>query len=78
MEKHGLVTMSRGNMKEALMLVELLEMSAKSILQALRVGDIKELNRQAFKDLSNTMHTHGLPLFDAPGINTSLEGLYFE
>jgi L-fuculose-phosphate aldolase len=78
MENHGLVTMSRGNMKETLMLVELLEMSAKAILQALRVGDIKELNRQAVKDLSNTMHTRGLPLFGAPGINTSLEGLYFE
>ena len=77
MESHGLVTMSRGSITETLMLVELLEMSAKSILQALRVGDIKELNRQAVKDLSNTMQTRGLPLFGAPGINASLEDLYF-
>lgn len=77
MESHGLVTMSRGSIKETLMLVELLEMSAKSILQALRVGDIKELNRQAVKDLSNTMHTRCLPLFGAPGINASLEDLYY-
>ena len=77
MESHGLVTMSRGSIKETLMLVELLEMSAKSILQALMVGDIKELNRQAVKDLSNTMHTRDLPLFGAPGINASLEDLYF-
>ena len=77
MESHGLVTMSRGSIKETLMLVELLEMSAMSILEALSVGDIKELNRQAVMDLSNTMHTRRLPLFGAPGINTSLEDLYF-
>jgi L-fuculose-phosphate aldolase len=78
MESHGLVTMSRGSIKETLMLVELLEMSAMSILQALMVGEIKELNRQAVRDLSNTMHTRHLPLFGAPGINASLEDLYFE
>ena len=78
MESHGLVTMSRASIKETLMLVELLEMSAKSILLALGVGDIKELNRQAVKDLSKTMQTRGLPLFGAPGINASLEDLYFE
>jgi L-fuculose-phosphate aldolase len=77
MQSHGLVTMSRGSIKETLLLVELLEMSAKSILQALRVGGIKELDRQAVKDLSNTMHTRGLPLFGAPGLNASLEDLYF-
>ena len=77
MESHGLVTMSRGSIKETLMLVELLEMSARSILQALQVGEIKELNRQAVRDLSNTMRTRDLPLFGAPGINSSLEDLYF-
>ena len=77
MQSHGLVTMSRGSIKETLLLVELLEMSAKSILQALRVGGIKELDRQAVKDLSNTMHTRGLPLCGAPGLNASLEDLYF-
>ena len=78
MESHGVVTMSRGSIKETLMLVELLEMSANSILHALQVGDIKELNRQAVRDLSNTMHTRHLPMFGAPGINASLEDLYFE
>ena len=77
MESHGLVTMSRGSIMETLMLVELLEMSAKSILQALMVGQIKELDRQAVRDLSRTMQTRGLPLFGAPGINASLEDLYF-
>jgi len=77
MESHGLVTMSRGGIQETLMLVELLEMSAQSILLALRAGKIKELDRQAVRDLSNTMYTRGLPLFGAPGINASLEDLYF-
>jgi L-fuculose-phosphate aldolase len=77
MESHGLVTMSRGGIQETLMLVELLEMSAQSILLALRAGKIKELDRQAVRDLSNTMYTRGLPLFGAPGINVSLEDLYF-
>ena len=77
MESHGLVTMSRGGIQETLMLVELLEMSAQSILLALGAGKIKELDRQAVRDLSNTMYTRGLPLFGAPGINASLEDLYF-
>lgn len=77
MESHGLVTMSRSNIMETLMLVELLEMSAKSILLALQVGDIKELSREAVCDLGNTMQTRSLPLFGAPGVNKSLEELYF-
>jgi len=77
MESHGLVTMSRGGIQETLMLVELLEMSAQSILLALGAGKIKELDRQAVRDLSNTMYTRGLPLFGSPGINASLEDLYF-
>ncbi len=78
MESHGLVTMSRSDILDTLMLVELLEMSAKSILLALQVGDIKELDRQAVCDLGNTMQTRSLPLFGAPGVNKSLEELYFD
>ena len=78
MENHGLVTMSRDSIKETLMLVELLEISAKSILQALAVGEIKELKQQDVRDLGNTMQTRSLPLFGAPGMNASLEDLYFE
>ncbi|MBN2116075.1 MAG: class II aldolase/adducin family protein [Anaerolineales bacterium] len=77
MESHGLVSMSRSGIRETLMLVELLEMSAKSILLALQVGEIKELGYQAVKDLGNTMRTRGLSLFGAPGVNKSLEELYF-
>jgi L-fuculose-phosphate aldolase len=78
MESHGLVTMSCANIAETLMLVELLEMSAKSILLALQVGEIKELDRQAVSDLGNTMKARDLPLFGAPGVNKSLEELFFE
>jgi L-fuculose-phosphate aldolase len=78
MESHGLVTMSRSDIIETLMIVELLEMSAKSILLALQVGEIKELDQQAVCDLGNTMRTRNLPLFGAPGVNKSLEDLYFD
>jgi ribulose-5-phosphate 4-epimerase/fuculose-1-phosphate aldolase len=78
MESHGLVTMSRSDITETMMLVDLLEMSAKSILLALQVGEIKELSQQAVCDLGNTMRTRSLPLFGAPGVNKSLEELYFD
>jgi L-fuculose-phosphate aldolase len=77
MESHGLVTMSRSDVTETMMLVDLLEMSAKSILMALQVGDVKELDRQSVRDLGNTMRTRNLPLFGAPNVNKSLEDLYF-
>jgi ribulose-5-phosphate 4-epimerase/fuculose-1-phosphate aldolase len=77
MENHGLVTMTRSGIKQTLQSVELLEMSAMSAVQALQVGDIKELDRAAVRDLSNTMRTRNLPLFGAPGVNKSLEELYF-
>lgn len=77
MENHGLLTMTRAGIKQTMMQVQLLEMSAKSILLALQVGDIKELDRKAVRDLSNTMKTRNLALFGAPGVNKSLEELYF-
>jgi L-fuculose-phosphate aldolase len=77
MENHGLVAMTRMDIKQTLMSVELLEMSAKSIWLALQAGDIKELDRKEIKDLNNTMRTRKLPLFGAPGVNKSLEDLYF-
>ncbi|MGA2488633.1 MAG: class II aldolase/adducin family protein [Anaerolineales bacterium] len=77
MQNHGLVTMTRAGIKETLMNVELLEMSASSILMAMQAGEIHELDREAVRDLSNTMRTRDLPLFGAPGVNKSLEDLYF-
>jgi L-fuculose-phosphate aldolase len=77
MQNHGLVSMTRSGIKETMMNVELLEMSAQSILLALQAGGIHELEREHVRDLSNTMRTRDLPLYGAPGVNKSLEDLYF-
>ncbi len=77
MENHGLVSMTRGSIRETVMNIEILEMTAKSVILALQVGEVKVLDRQAVRDLSNTMRTRSLPLMGAPGVNRSLEDLYF-
>jgi hypothetical protein len=58
-------------------LVEILEVSAISILQALAVGDVKELTREDVQNLENTMRTRNLPMIGAPGVNKSMVDLYF-
>jgi len=78
MENHGLVTMSRGDIRWTLLNVEVLEATAQMILLALSSGQqIKELDRQAVIELNNVMRTRNLPMFGAPGVNRSLEDLYF-
>jgi L-fuculose-phosphate aldolase len=77
MENHGLVTMTRGDIYWSLLTVELLEASVDSMLKAIAAGTLKELSRDAVKDLSNVMITRDLPLFGAPGANESLESMYF-
>lgn len=69
--------MARVGIKETMMRAELLEMSAQSVLLAMRAGEINELYRAAVGDLSNTMRTRDIPLCGAPGVNKSLEDLYF-
>jgi L-fuculose-phosphate aldolase len=78
MENHGLVSMTRDGIRETMMNIEILEMTAQSIILALQAGEIQELGRQAVRDLSNTMQTRSLPLMGAPGVNHSLEELYFD
>jgi L-fuculose-phosphate aldolase len=77
MENHGLVTMSRGNISWTLGHMELLEMTARSIVYGLSMGSIKELSREAVRGLDKTLKTRNLPLPGAPGVNQSLELLYF-
>jgi ribulose-5-phosphate 4-epimerase/fuculose-1-phosphate aldolase len=78
MENHGLVTMTRGDILWTFYTVEVLESTAKSLLMALGAGyAIKELGRQEVIDLDNVMKSRNLPLFGAPGVNKSLEELYF-
>ncbi len=77
MENHGLVTMSNLGIDWTWMNVELLEITAQSIIYALQNGGVKELNKEAVRDLGNVMKTRDLPLFGAPGVNKTLEGMYF-
>ncbi len=78
MENHGLVTMSRGDIEWTLMNVEVLESTAQSVFLAYGAGGIKELSFDAVHDLGEVMRQRDLPLFGAPGVNTSLEALYFD
>ena len=78
MENHGLVTMSPEGIDYTMMNVELLEMSAYSILQALATGrELKELSRAAIEGLDNVMKQRNCPMFGAPGEYQSLVELYF-
>lgn len=77
MENHGLVTMSRGNILWTLGHMELLEMTARSVVYGLSMGSIQELNRKAVRGLDKTIKKRNLPLPGAPGVNQSLEDLYF-
>jgi L-fuculose-phosphate aldolase len=79
MENHGLVTMSPESIEYTMMNIELLEMSAYSMLQTLATGrELKELTREAIKGLDNVMKARNCPMFGAPGVNPALESLFFE
>lgn len=77
MESHGLVTMSRSGIQWTHMNVELLEMSAKSILAALAIGSIKEIPPAEMEGLDRIMKTRSLPLFGVEGANQTLTELYY-
>ena len=78
MENHGLVSMTPDTIEWTVMMVELLETSAQSIFIALSTGaELKEIPRQELKGLDNVMKTRNLPLFGAPGVNNSLDDLYY-
>jgi L-fuculose-phosphate aldolase len=79
MEKHGLVCMSPDTIEWTMMNVELLEMSACSILKALSTGEkLKELTEKEVRDLDNVVKKRNSPMFGAPGVNNSLVDLYFD
>jgi len=77
MENHGLVTMTRGDIYWTAMTVELLESTAKSLLYALGAGELKELSKDAVTNLGNVMTKRNVPLMGAPGVNKSLEDIFF-
>jgi len=78
MESHGLVSMSRKDVEWTVLNVEVLEGTAKSVLMALPNGDIKEISLEDVRRLGNTMRTRSLPLPGAPGVNQTLEALYYD
>jgi L-fuculose-phosphate aldolase len=77
MENHGLTILSPADICRTMQLVDILEVSAVSILQALAVGEVKELTREDVQNLENTMRTRNLPMIGAPGVNKSMVNLYF-
>ena len=77
MENHGLVIMSSRDIEWTMMLTEQLETTSISILQALNIGDIKQISKGDVKKLDNVMTTRKLPLFGLPGVNKSLVDVYF-
>jgi ribulose-5-phosphate 4-epimerase/fuculose-1-phosphate aldolase len=78
MENHGIVTMSPDTIEWTLMNVELLEMTAYSILRALSTGQkLKELSVEAVRDLDNVMVKRNNPLFGSPGRYKSLVDIWF-
>jgi ribulose-5-phosphate 4-epimerase/fuculose-1-phosphate aldolase len=77
MENHGLVIMSSRDIEWTMMLTEQLETASISILQALNIGDIKQISKGDVKKLDNVMTTRKLPLFGLPGVNKSLVDVYF-
>jgi L-fuculose-phosphate aldolase len=78
MENHGLVTLSPLDIEYTMMNVELLEMTAYSILQALATGQkLKTLSVEAVRDLDNVMKKRNCPYFGAPGKYTILVDVWF-
>jgi L-fuculose-phosphate aldolase len=77
MANHGLVIVSPHGIVRTLDLVDILEVTAISILQALAVGPINELTREDVVKLENTRRTRKLPSMGAPGVVASIEELYF-
>jgi len=76
MENHGVLTMTPGDIGKALMLVDLLELTSISILNALELGDIKEIATEDLRDLETLRQRSCCPLPGVPGVSTSLAELY--
>ena len=77
MESHGLVIMTPNDIIRAFELTDILEVSSVSILQALAIGDIKEISREDVRNLDNTLKTRQQPMMGLPGVNKSLVDLYY-
>ncbi|MBI2425287.1 MAG: class II aldolase/adducin family protein [Candidatus Hydrogenedentes bacterium] len=77
MENHGLVILSRLDIKWTMMNTELLEMTSLHIHNAAIHGDIKEISRDEIRKMDEIMKTRNLPLMGAPGVHTSLVDVFY-
>ena len=77
MENHGLLIASPNDIQQALMRTELLETTSISILQAVQMGEVKEIGRDDVQKLDRLMKVRGVSMIGAPGENASLVELYF-
>lgn len=76
MENHGALTMTPGGITKAVMLVDLLELTSISILNALQLGGLREISKEDLRNLENLRRRGDGPLPGKPGVNTSLVDLY--
>lgn len=77
MGNHGVLTMTPGDIAKGVMLTDLLELTAMSILDALNLGGIRDISEEGLKSLENLRRRCSIPLPGRPGVNTSLADLYY-
>jgi L-fuculose-phosphate aldolase len=77
MQNHGVIMVSPRDLDWTAGLVEELESTADSALRALAVGNIQEIPRAALVEMDRIMTIRNLPRCGAPGVNPSLESLYY-
>ena len=77
MANHGVVILTPGDITWCMMLTDLLEATATSVVAALSVGGIRELAPGDVAALDNILRTRNLPLHGAPGQVSSLVEAYY-
>ena len=66
MENHGITLVSRDSIERTRQLVDMIECTSISILEALKLGEIKTLSKEEVENLERTMKTRDLPLPGKP------------
>ena len=78
MENHGLTAISPLDLTRLMHIIDMVEVSAISILAALAAGGVKEIPREEVENLSKTVVTRELPMIGAPGANKSYIDLFYK
>ncbi len=77
MLNHGILIGSTVSVLRATELLEMIEATAYSCIQAAQMGEVKELSKADVTLLDKTLKTRNLAMPGAPGANQSLVDLYF-